>query len=37
MYVFVFVTLSALLLGLIKRCDPERHRSIYYRTKGRRE
>lgn len=34
----LYVVGSAILLGFIKRCSPERHeRSVYYRTKGRRE
>ena len=33
----LYIIGSAVLLVAIKCHDPARHRSIYYRTKGRRE
>ena len=28
---------ASILVGLVRRCDPAREHSIYYRTKGRRD
>lgn len=37
MFALIFVAASALILSVIKHCDPARHRSIYFQRKGRRE
>lgn len=33
----LYIIGAAIVLGLMKRCDPARGHSIYYQRKGRRE